>query len=567
MVRAPWLPLLGLLLALPAAAQQPVIMPAQPGVAPGQVPPRDTSARTGTARLRGHVYAADSGAPLRRARVRLSSPELREGRVTMTDAQGAYEFKDLPAGRYNINADKGSYVGLGYGQTRPLEPGKPIEILDGQTIEKVDFALPRGAVITGRVLDEYGEPVADVQVMPMQMRYAQGRRRMLPSGRSSSTNDAGEFRIFGLAPGQYYLSAVLRNMMFGSDSDDRSGYAPTYFPGTANPAEAQRIRVDLGQTLSDVIIALATTRTAKASGTVTDAQGRPLASGMVMAMPRGNTGMFFGPTGNGPIRPDGTFVVPSLPPGEYLLRANVGMGQFDTPEFATAEITVSGEDVSGIRLTTTRMLTVSGRVVVQDQAAAQALKPPLRLVAMPVNPDDLMFGGNGPGNVKDDFTFELRVAPGRFRIGFGGPMPNWAIRAVRQNGVDVTDSGVEVTAGSDASGIEVELTNRISDVSGVATNPRGEAARDYTVLIFSQDREQWSSNTRYRAIARPDQEGRFRARPLPPGRYYAVALDAVDMNETADPEFLERIYTKATTFTLNEGETKVIELKVQKSEM
>ncbi len=562
MPRAAWLPVFALLTA-PAAAQPPVVLQTtQPGMVPGQ-PPRDTSARTGTARLRGRVFAADNGVPLRRAQVHLTSPDMREGRMTTTDAQGAYEFKDLPAGRYTVSASKGSFVTLSYGQRRPLEPGKPIEILEAQTVEKIDFALPRGAVVTGRVLDEYGEPVADVQVTPMQMRFAQGRRRMMPSGRPSSTNDIGEFRLFGLAPGQYYISAVMLNRTFGADSDERVGYAPTYFPGTPNPAEAQRVRLDLGQALSDVNITLATTRTAKVSGIVLDSEGRVVSSGFVMALPRGgNSILFFGPSGNGPIRPDGTFVLNGLAPGEYRLRARLGMGQFDTPEFATADVTVSGEDVSGVRLMTSKVSTVTGRIVVQDPAAAAALKLPIRLMMTPVNPEDIMFGGAGPATVKDDFSFELRAPAGKFRITTAGSLPDWTIRAVRQNGIDVTDSGIEVPSGGDISGIEVELTNHLSEVSGVVTNARGEAMRDYTVVFFPQDREQWGGTTRYRGIARPDQDGRFKTRALPAGRYYAAALDGVDVNDANDPEFLERISTGATAFTLNDGETKVMELKI-----
>jgi len=90
-------------------------------------PPRDTSAQTGTAIIRGHVFDAASGQPIRKAQIRALSPESRENRLAITDVSGAYEFKDLPAGRYSLNASKGSYVGLSYGQTRPLEPGKTLD--------------------------------------------------------------------------------------------------------------------------------------------------------------------------------------------------------------------------------------------------------------------------------------------------------------------------------------------------------------------------------------------------------------------------------------------------------
>src|SRR5205814_4996396 len=223
----------------PALAQAPPLQ-----LPPGASPPRDTSQKTGTARIRGRIVAADSGQPLRKAQVRASASDIRESRMTSTDADGRFELKELPAGRYTIAASKGSFVALQYGQRRPFAPGKPIELRDGETIDKVDFALPRGGIVTGHVVDEFGEPVADVSVAPMRYQYVQGRRRLVPNGRQGTTNDIGEFRIFGLPPGQYYLSATLRNgMMMMGESDDRSGYAPTYYPGTPNVAEAQRINI------------------------------------------------------------------------------------------------------------------------------------------------------------------------------------------------------------------------------------------------------------------------------------------------------------------------------------
>ena len=79
-------------------------------------------------------------------------------------------------GRYTVTASKGSYVGLGYGQQRPTDLTKPIVILDNQLVEKMDLMLPRGSVIAGRILDEFGEPVSDVQVAAQQYQTIQGQR-------------------------------------------------------------------------------------------------------------------------------------------------------------------------------------------------------------------------------------------------------------------------------------------------------------------------------------------------------------------------------------------------------
>ena len=148
----------------PSAGQVVVSMPSPRHICLG-VPARDAQPeQTGTAVIKGHVVAADTGRPLRRAQVRLSGAELRGGRLATTDAEGRYEFKELPAGRYTLSVSKGGYVTLAFGQRRPFESGKPIELLDAQVIDKTDFALPRGSAITGRVLDEFGEPVADAMI-------------------------------------------------------------------------------------------------------------------------------------------------------------------------------------------------------------------------------------------------------------------------------------------------------------------------------------------------------------------------------------------------------------------
>src|SRR5204863_3182580 len=128
----------------------------------GRTGPRDSMAQpTGTAVLRGRIVGGEGGGPLRHAVVRLSGIDMREGKMAMTDEQGKWEIHDLPAGRFNLSASKAGYVSLDYGQRRPFEQGRPIELADGQVVDNVNFNLPRGSVIAGRINDEYGDPVAE----------------------------------------------------------------------------------------------------------------------------------------------------------------------------------------------------------------------------------------------------------------------------------------------------------------------------------------------------------------------------------------------------------------------
>jgi len=536
-----------------------VEFPVAPGAQPPQMPPRDPTqpAKTGSATIRGHVVAADSGQPLRKAQVRIVSGELRENRLATTDADGKFEFKEVVPGRYNVSASKGSYVSLQYGQQRPFEPGKPLEILATQTIEKVDFALPRGAVITGRVLDEFGEPLPDAMVSVQRYQNMGGQRRLVPAGRTATTNDIGEFRLFAIPPGQYYLSATLRGMGMMGDSDDRSGYTATYFPGTSSIAEAQKITVALGQIISDINMALMPTRVSRITGTALDSQGRPL-MGMVMPVPRGDSMMMmFGPPAQ--IKPDGSFVVSGLAPGRYLLQVR---GMSADGETASQEVTVNGDDINDVRLVASKPSVVTGRILV-DPAAAQALRPStLRLGLQPVQMEMMMMGGYAPAVVKDDLSFELKASPGQLRVTLMGPTPGWSIRSVRYHGTDITDSGMEFRPSEDIADVEVEVTNKVTDVSGLVTNGKGETLKEYSIVVFPQDREKWTANSRYMKTARPDQDGRYKINGLPPGEYRVIALDYLDQNEWNSPEFLDSIRSKATTFSVNEGESKSVDLRI-----
>jgi hypothetical protein len=535
----------------------PTMAPGQPTPTgqPGQPPNPNAPPAPGTSTLRGHVFAADSGQPLRKAQVRIMSMEMRENRLATTDAEGRYEFKEVRAGRYNISASKGSYVGLSYGQQRPTDAQKPLTILDNQTVERMDFTLPRGGVITGRVLDEFGEPMPEVMIGAQQYQNIQGQRRLVPTGRQATTNDIGEFRVFGVSPGQYYLVATWRST--NPMSTEKTAYAPMYYPGTENPAQAQRLTLAAGQELSDIVLSLKPLRATRVTGTVVTSDGRPM-GGFVMVM--STTGFGFSGGSGGPIRPDGTFIVNGLAPGEYTLRAQSGGMPSDDSEVGTAKITATGDDITDLRIVAAKPSVLSGRIV-SDPAIAAALPTTVQLMLSPTDMSTMMMGMT-QAKMGADGTFEMKSGPGRMRINTMGAA-GWTIRSVRLNGTDITDAGIEFKASEDISGLEVELTNKLTAISGLVTNARGEPVKDYTAIAFAQDRDKWKPFSRYQGAGRPDQDGRFKINGLPPGDYYVIALDKIESGQTTDPDFLEMIRSKATMFTIREGETRTVDLKIQ----
>jgi hypothetical protein len=137
----------------------------------------------------------------------------------------------------------------------------------------------------------------------------------------------------------------------------------------------------------------------------------------------------------------------------------------------------------------------------------------------------------------------------------------WMIKSVTLNGTDVTNG---LTFGTDdVSGLEVELTNKVPDLSGQVINGKGDAVLDYFAVVFPQDQDLWNAPGPGRTgMTRPDDQGRYRFRTLRPGNYYIVAVEHVQTGEWMDPAWMESVRSRATRVTLNEGDTLVADLKL-----
>ena len=518
--------------------------------------------------IRGRVISADTGKPLRRARLYLSTGG-GDSRNVSTGTSGTYEIKDLPPGRYTLRVTRSGYLALTYGQKRPGEPGRPLELAEAQVMDKIDFVMPRMGVITGRVTDEVGEPVSGAQVWAMQMQYYLGRRRLVPAagGFNTRTDDAGQYRILGLVPGEYVVMANLRDTWpLDDDPTQVLGYTQTYHPGTPNPAEAQRVKVGVGQEVGAIDIGLVPGRAAKLSGIAMSSNGAP-AAGQTVSISQEITGPTMSSMmgiGSAKVAGDGSWSASNIPPGEYRVQVRATVG--DQEETADTTVVVGDSDIEGITLVTGAGGTLRGVVVTDDDTPLAGGPDRLSVRARSVGMD---FRARQPnvsaenGRVRQDGTFEFKGAFGPTML-MVSPLPaGWVIKAIEHDGRDVADATIDVRHGDTIPGIRIVLTNRPTIVRGTIRDGRTQTLTEGTVILFAADSSKWREETRAIRSARPDQNGRFEVRGLPPGEYLAVALDYVRDGQWNDPEFLEALRSIADRFSINESETKALDLTVR----
>ena len=474
---------------------------------------------------------------------------------------------ELPGGQYTVSVARSGYLTLRYGQPRPLEQGKPLQVLDKQLVDHIDFSLPRMSVITGRVLDEIGDPIAGVTVMALRSRYWEGRHQLVPTGQGFvQSDDAGQYRILGLAPGSYYVVANTRETWTTTENGvtRTMGFAPTYFPGVTAVADARRVTVALGREANNTDFALMPGRAAAISGTAFDSQGRPFGRVSLGEEIRGENFSRFGGNMGAAVAADGTFTIRNVPPGEYKLAASTGRDA-DHPEAAIVPITIDGVDVTDVILTGSAGGSITGQVLTETGTVPTI--PQMRVaVGGPSagQPDPTLlgtFGNAGFGPVAADGSFSIKGIFGRSQLRLTLP-DSWMVKASMYGGRDITETPIEMKSGEIMSGVQIIVTDRVSVVTGELTDDKGLPLTDATVLVFADDPERWASDSRTVRAVRLDQTGRYQIKGLPAGAYRAIALDYVEDGLWNDPEYLATLRPKAQPLTVVEASTQTIALKL-----
>jgi hypothetical protein len=519
-----------------------------------------------TAVVRGRVVDGVTGRPVGRARIDLHSDAM--PRSTLASPKGEFEFRGLPEGNVALTSEKSGYL-KAWHPARPRDTVRVrlLNLRAGDRVDNVVITMFRRPAITGRVVDEYGDPVENVHVRAW--RVGPSGARVIVRG-SVATNDIGEYRLNGLEPGRY-LVAALPSFNFRRDADrETPSFGITFYPGVAGLDQAQPVDLPVGQTVGSIDMTLLEGPATSVTGVVVDAGGKPIAGGGVTAfavLANVDLGQRLA-VGGATIRENGTFDM-RIPPGEYEFQALTGSAP-SYPGFrnrAVARATVGLQPVTDVTLTAAPLTTVTGRIVFEGSGKRPTPQQLHMTMTAAVDWDHDYCQAATVIQPKADWTFTHSDVWGRCVIRSRNDA-DWVIKSVRQGSADFTDREIEFRPGVDVN-LEIVLTDRVTALVPQVTDERGATTHDYVLLAFADERERWGEQSRHiRAYAPPMDSTREAGvvrdrgvRGLPPGTYHVIALEDLAYEDMRDPALLDSLIREATRVTLAEGERRVVALR------
>lgn len=515
--------------------------------------------------LEGVVKNAATGEPLKRVSIIARPVNPGSDPVSFsssTDAEGKFRMQEMEPGAYRISAEKPGFVRTEYGARPGLAmAGTTLRLEKAQKMKSVDIAMTPQAVLTGRLRDEEGEPVQYAMVSLGRYSYMQGRRQVLNTT-MAQTNDLGEYRLFGVAPGRYYLSATARNTQQYGLTVDRSGaqqaeegFAPTFYPGTNELSAATRINVAAGSTLQGLDMVLHKTRTFRIRGKITGLNTNR--GGAVMLYPRDSEMMTYDRP-MVPWRPgSGEFEIRGIRPGTYVLFAN----HMENPEnrmFGRVQVEVSERDVNNVVLSMTTAPEMQGTL------RTTTPEDPVRLedISVSLAPRSQIYYGGGMGRVTEKGTFKLLgVAPDDYSVLVMGLPKGYYLKSARVGDTDVLESGLDLTRGVSGDGLELVISPGAAKISGSVVDADDKPVRGATVIARPVKGRAASLYT-FLKTASTDQNGNFEIEGVAPGAYQMLSFEALDGLETQDPELFKEHETRAVKFELAENGVESRTLKV-----
>lgn len=514
------------------------------------------------AKIEGVVVDTVSGAPVRRAVVQLRLAAGKEALsiesadyADVTGPDGIFHFERLPPGYYSLTYSRSGFllprISTGYS-------ARVLRVAAGGTVQGLRYGLIPQAVVSGRVIDDEGDPIEGVQVYLLSFRYSGGIRRLTQMSQGGTTNDRGEYRVARLPAGKYFLQASLDRLLPGSallatartPGAPLVTYASTFYPGVADSGQALRVELHAGQELSGSDIPLQRTAVVRVTGRLIGADGSPMSRATLTLI----SAQSHLPTGIGaPADEAGNFALNNVRSGSYLLSAIARDGRI-----ISVPLEVGSTDITGFVAQASPPLSLRGNVTVEDAARG------FNLASISVNlrvPDS----GATVASVRPaaDGAFSLeRLPPGRYIAEVVCGASGAYVQSISVGGEEVRGRDFDLTSAS--GGLRIVLRTDSAALNGTVDSPddmtgHGERQGRAAVILFPAD-------PRLRGVdmvtpAPVSSKNSFDVSGVRPGEYLALAFDDIDESQLQDPEFLGFLEALGLRVQLSPGATQTVNLK------
>jgi hypothetical protein len=530
-----------------------------------------------TGAIEGVVLNDKTGEPVIGAQVEMRGnitsipPRPQEFDPVNTGADGKFRFKDLHAGTYRLRVTANGFVEQAYGQRAVNGPGRALFLASGQVVRDAAFRLMPTGSVSGRIFDENGMPAVGAPVQLFRPVYTPEGRTM-QSGGTANADDRGEYRIYGITPGRFFLQAGdPAGPPRGRPSATATRYRLAYYPDVDDMDRASMIEVKAGTEVSFDVRVRKQLRSYSVRGHVIDSMGAPLPANLRVNLGYQNLTQSGGMgTTQFLDSATGAFELMRIPPGNYTITVEPPRDQQAArtlQPFGFAEIHIGDANIEGVVLNINTGAHVSGRFMAEglplselaniQQLTLEFSTPTGGLSSLP-RPIVLPTAADGTFEVQGLRETEYRVSFVR-RNGGAGPIPaasGFYVKSIRYGGQDILGKPFKFS-GSGPGEFEVTFRRGTSQISGTVTDSKSQPVPGMQIALIPQQRHRTD-------LYRPsmtDQNGVFTFSSIPPGEYKLFSWEAM-VNDVFNPEFLKEYETQGKTVHLLESTTQNVDVKL-----
>ena len=541
-------------------------------------------AQSGT--IEGIVLRGGTSQPISNAVVELSINDKSEALWVSTGGDGKFEFRNLAPGRYRLTASRNGYLDTAYGQRGPNGTGSSLSVEAGQALKDIRLTMIATGAISGRVTDSNGQPLTNIPVQALKYSYKDGEQT-LTLVRADSTDDRGEYRLFWLPPGTYYVSAASarpgiadfsfittrpsgETMKLTADGLDLKGNrttaeklgemdAPFYFPGTADTRRATPMELKPGAEVGGIDFSLTRVRTVNVRGIAIDATtGQPVSAANIMLHPRHPS---VAGSQRGVPASNGTFQIERILPGSYYLAAEKRIetpGKPDKVIGGRVPIEVGTEDLDRVAIVLSAGVTLEGLISIEGRydVGAGNFQPIVsiknKFSGMPAWAE--LWAGFKDGN--KEFTID-DVISGDYRFTLYQLPKGAYLKSVRLGASEMRNGIISIDTRSN-SRLEIVLSMNGGKLEGTVSNRNRELLANTTVVLVP-DASRRERDDLFRSVT-SDESGKFLLDAIAPGEYSLFAWEDIEESLWRDPAFIRRNEASGKPIRILENSAENIEL-------